>query len=192
MLIFTNLKKTLLVFFGILMFLHLSGCSALKYKKTDTKNTPVNAKERARKNVAQGKGFSIGDIGKGSRSGNFQFASSNPLWQASLSILDFTPLSIVDYSGGIIVTDWFDNENENNSDLKISVKFLSNEIRSDGLEVAIFEKTCSNNDCKTRKIENNVSYEIKTTILKKAVLISKNKGIKNSKNYFKKNPIKKR
>tara|TARA_B110000971_G_C20009170_1_gene500726 strand:- start:282 stop:866 length:585 start_codon:yes stop_codon:yes gene_type:complete len=185
--IFNNLKKAFLVFFGILMFLHISGCNSLKYKKTDTRDVPVNAKERARKNIAEGRGFSIGNIGKGRGSGTFEFASSNPLWQASLDILDFTPLSNVDYSGGIIITDWFNSEDENNNELKISVKFMSNEIRADGLEVTIFEKTCNDGNCKTRKIENNASYEIKATILKKAALISKGKKNKNYNEYIKKN-----
>jgi len=185
--IFNNFKKTFLVFFSILIFLHISGCNVLKYKKTDTKKTPVNAKERARKNIAEGKGFSIGDLGKGGGSGTFQFASSNPMWQASLDILDFTPLSNVDYSGGIIITDWFNSEGEDNNELKISVKFMSNEIRADGLEVSIFEKTCNDGGCKTRKIENNASYEIKATILKKAAMISNGKKDKNAKEYFRKN-----
>ena len=102
-------------------------------------------------------------------------------------MLDFTPLSNVDYSGGIIITDWFDNENDENSNLKISIKFLTNEIRADGLAVSIFEKNCVNNVCKTRKLKNNVSIDIKKTILKKAALLVKNKKIKNSKEYFKKN-----
>ena len=102
-------------------------------------------------------------------------------------MLDFTPLSNVDYSGGIIITDWFDNENDVNSNLKISIKFLSNEIRADGLDVSIFEKKCTNGVCKTRKLENNISTDVKKTILKKASLLVKNNKTKNSKEYFKKN-----
>ena len=177
--------KTSLFCIGILLFfLNISSCGI--YKRSDIKDNPVNVKDRARKNVAEGKSFSLSNIGKGG-SGNFVFASSNPMWRASLEMLDFTPLSNVDYSGGIIITDWFDNENDENSNLKISVKFLTNEIRADGLAVSIFEKNCVNNVCKTRKLKNNVSIDIKKTILKKAALLVKNKKIKNSKEYFKKN-----
>ena len=177
--------KTSLFCIGILLFfLNISSCGI--YKRSDIKDNPVNVKERARKNVAEGKSFSLSNIGKGG-SGNFEFASSNPMWRASLEMLDFTPLSNVDYSGGIIITDWFDNENDENSNLKISIKFLTNEIRADGLAVSIFEKNCVNNVCKTRKLKNNVSIDIKKTILKKAALLVKNKKIKNSKKYFKKN-----
>jgi len=177
--------KTSLFYISILLFfLNISSCGI--YKRSDIKDNPVNVKERARKNVAEGKSFSLSNMGKGG-SGNFEFASSNPMWRASLEMLDFTPLSNVDYSGGIIITDWFDNEKDENSNLKISIKFLTDEIRADGLAVSIFEKKCANNVCKTRKLENNVSIDIKKTILKKAALLVKNKKIKNSKEYFKKN-----
>jgi hypothetical protein len=183
-----NIKKITTVLALISIFFIIVGCDTLKYKRADVKDNPVNVKERARKNVAEGKGFSLGNIGN-SGNGNFDFASSNPLWRASLEILDFTPLSNVDYSGGIIITDWFDNENDKNSNLKISIKFLSNEIRADGLNVQIYEKICKNNNCTTRKLENNVSNEIKATILKKASLIVKKQKGKRAKDYFKKNPI---
>ena len=179
-----TVKATLFFMSFLFIFLNISGCGL--YKRSDIKDNPANVKERMRKNVAEGKSFSLSNVGKGG-SGNFEFASSNPLWRASLDMLDFTPLSNVDYSGGIIITDWFDNENDENSNLKISIKFLTNEIRADGLVVSIFEKKCANNVCKTRKLENNVSVDVKKTILKKAALLVKNKKIKNSKEYFKKN-----
>ena len=118
---FSNFTKNTLIYLGIIMiFLNISACGL--YKRSDVKDNPVNVKERARKNVAEGKSFSLSNIGKGG-SGNFEFASSNPMWRASLEMLDFTPLSNVDYSGGIIITDWFDNENDVNSNLKISINF---------------------------------------------------------------------
>ena len=177
-------KKSLLCSTIILSFLLTSGCGI--YKRSDVKDNPVNSKQRARKNVAEGKSFSLGNLGKNNGT-NYQFASSNPIWRASLDILDFTPLSNVDYSGGIIITDWFENDNDKNSNLKISIKFLSNELRADGLDVTIFEKKCLNSICKTRKLEKNISNDIKKTILKKAALITKNTKSKKSKEYFKKN-----
>ena len=182
---FSNFTKKTIFYLGIIMlFLNISGCGL--YKRSDIKDNPVNVKERARKNVAEGRSLSLSNIGK-KGGGSFEFASSNPMWRASLEILDFTPLSNVDYSGGIIITDWFDNEDDVNSNLKISIKFLSNEIRADGLDVSIFEKKCANNLCKTRKLENNISTDVKKTILKKASLLVKNQKIKNAKEYRKKN-----
>lgn len=179
-------KRPVTIFLIICIFFSTSSCSTFKYKRADAKNNPVNAKERAQKNVAEGQSFSLGKLGR-NKGGSFEFASSNPLWRASLDILDFTPLSNVDYSGGIIITDWFDNENDKNSSLKISIKFLSNEIRVDGLEVSIFEKKCNNSNCSTKKLSSNISVEIKETILKKAALLEKSRNKKALDEYKRKN-----
>ena len=176
--------RTKIIIFSLFFLALLTSCGM--YKKTG-REVPQNAQERARQNVEQGKGISIKGLLNKDGNTNYQFSSSNPMWRATLETLDFIPLSNVDYSGGIIITDWFDNENDENSNLKISIKFLTNEVRADGLDVSIFEKQCTDNICKTRKLENNVSIDIKKTILKKAALLVKNKKIKNSKEYFKKN-----
>ena len=77
---------------------------------------------------------------KKSGGGTFDFASSNELWRASLDTIDFMPLSSVNYSGGIIITDWYSEKNNSNESIKISIRFLTNEIRSDALDVKIFTK----------------------------------------------------
>ena len=122
--------------------------------------------------MEEGSGFRLGNIGK-NRSGEFQFASANPLWRASLEKLDFAPLNNVDYGGGIIVTDWFGNETANEQ-IKITIRFLTNELRSDAIDVIIHKKTCNTtNNCKTVKINSNLNAEIKFAILKKAAQIKK-------------------
>lgn len=141
------------------------------YKKTDARKVPVNVNERVEKNIQEGRGFRIFDSEK-KRGGVFEFASSNEMWRASINLFDFVPLSNVDYSGGIIITDWFTNEDSNNESLKITVKFLSNEIRSDGLDVIIHKKNCSNNqNCKISKLDTKLAFEIKSEILKQATLL---------------------
>ena len=105
------------------------------YKRSDVKDNPVNVDARVRKNIEEGRGIRFG---KGSSQGGvFDFASSNELWRASIDILDFVPFTNASYSGGIIITDWFSGnskvENEKR-ELKITVRFLTNEIRSDALE----------------------------------------------------------
>tara|TARA_B100000767_G_scaffold98739_1_gene94685 strand:+ start:596 stop:1105 length:510 start_codon:yes stop_codon:yes gene_type:complete len=140
------------------------------YRKTDSRKIPTNANERVKKNIEEGKGFKIGNIGNRG-SGNFQFASSNPLWRATLEKLDFAPLNNVDYAGGIIVTDWFSNE-KSNEEIKITIRFLTNEIRSDAIGVIIHKKICSSqNNCQINKINNELNSEIKLAILKKAAQI---------------------
>ena len=51
------------------------------------------------------------------------------MWRASLETLDFIPLSTVDYSSEMIITDWYNDNNSIDESLKISVRFMSNEIR---------------------------------------------------------------
>ena len=158
----------------------------------DVKDVPVNIDERVQKNIEEGRGirFGKGSFGAG---GTFDFASSNELWRASIEILDFVPFTNASYSGGIIVTDWFSGpskiENEKRM-LKITVRFLTNEIRADALKINIHEKICklnTVNDCNVKKISSNIENEIKLAILKKAALLEKNKFKKNAKEYRKKN-----
>lgn len=156
----------------LLVFLLVSNCGI--YEKTDSRKIPVNVDERVKKNIQEGRGFRLKDIGKGG-SGNFEFASSNEMWRASLSLLDFTPFSNVDYSGGIIITDWFSDENNKNEYLKITVRFLSNEIRVDGINVIVHKKTCNEiNICDVNKIKSTLSQEIKLAILKEAAILKEN------------------
>ena len=159
-------KKLLPIF--LLSFFFLNSCGI--YKKTDSKKTPTNADERIQKNIEEGRGFRLGSLGK-NKGGDFQFASSNPLWRATLDKLNFAPLNNVDYAGGVIVTDWF-SENDTNEQIKITVRFLTNEIRSDAVNIIIHKKICNTqNKCKINKIENTLNNEIKFAILKKAAQI---------------------
>ena len=144
--------KFLNIFLSFIILVSLNSCGL--YKRADVKDVPVNVDDRTRKNIQEGRGIRFG---KGAtRGGDFDFASSNPLWRASIEIFDFVPLTNASYSGGIIITDWFSAENKDSAstrDLKITVKFLTNEIRADALDVILFEKICKNNDCSTNKIE---------------------------------------
>ena len=160
------------------IFFFMQSCGI--YKKTDVRKVPVNVNERVEKNIQEGKGFRLLDKNRG-QGGIFEFASSNEMWRASISLLDFVPFSNVDYSGGIIITDWFSDENSKNESLKITVKFLSNEIRSDGIEVIMHKKSCQNNqNCKIVKFNSDLSLQIKSEILKQATLLKQQKPNPNS------------
>ncbi len=156
----------------LIILLSVNSCGL--YKRSDVKDNPVNVDDRVKKNIQEGRGVRFG---KGAtRGGDFDFASSNPLWRACIEIFDFVPLSNASYSGGIIITEWFSAENNNaesSRDLKITVKFLTNEIRADAVDVTIFEKVCKNQNCSTNKIKSNLEKEIKLAILKKATLMEK-------------------
>ena len=132
-------KKINLLLINLIIFISISSCGI--YKKVDTRETPINAQERARKAVDEGKGLGIKNI-IGGRNNNFEFSSSNPMWRASLEVLDFLPLSNVDYSGGVIISDWYSISSSENDSLKISLRFLSNEIRTDSIKITVFKKNC--------------------------------------------------
>ena len=161
----TLLTITILGFF-------LTSCSKDLFKKVDMRERPVNAQERARQNVEQGKGVSINKILNRRGNTNFQFSSSNPLWRASLEILDFLPLTTVDYSGGMIITDWY-TENNASEAIKITVRFLANEIRSDSVKIIVHKKKCiSDSNCKINLLNNStIGSELRTTIIRKAAEI---------------------
>ena len=166
-----------IIFYSIISLLVLS-CDAIKPKKVNTRETSVNAQERARKNVNEGRGTSLKDL-IGSRGTTYEFSTSNPMWRASLEILDFLPFSTVDYSGGMIITDWY-SENNSNDAIKITVRFLANEIRSDSLKISVHKKECkSNMNCRTNLLKNStIGNELRTSIIRKAAILereSKNK-----------------
>ncbi len=147
----------------------LLSCGILKPEKVNTREVPINAQERARKNIEEGRGTSLKSIiGRGGGT-NYEFSTSNPMWRASLEILDFLPLSTVDYSGGLIITDWYSENNSDNS-IKITVRFLDNEIRSDSLKVIVHNKNCSTEQtCKINLLnESSIRSELSTAIIKKA------------------------
>ena len=167
-----NLKFLLIILLSVTM---LTSCQAFKPKKVDTRETPVNALERARKNVKEGRGTSVNNILKGGRGGtNYEFSTSNPLWRASLETLDFLPMSTVDYSGGMIISDWYADNNTSEA-IKITIRFLSNEVRSDSLKVIVHKRTCSTNqNCKVSLLNSSkISQELLSTIIRKAALIEK-------------------
>ena len=135
---FFIIKHKHLVFALLILFPILSSCQALKYKPVDARDVPTDPKERVRKNIEEGKGFRL--MGNSERSGKFDFASSNPLWRATLDTIDFMPLASANYSGGIIITDWYSSNNNLSESIKISVRFLTNEVRSDALDIKVFYK----------------------------------------------------
>ena len=126
--------------------------------------------ERAKKNVEEGRGLSIGNVLGGGKGTNYEFSTSNPMWRASLEALDFMPLSVVDYSGGIIISDWYGDEK--NESLKITIRFLSNEVRSDSLKIIVHQKKCLvNSNSEINILNSKIRDELITSIIKKAAIL---------------------
>ena len=169
---------------SLISFLLVS-CGPLKPKKVDLRKIPGDPKDKRQKNIREGRGFRAMSILENKGGGNFQFASSNEMWRATLELLEFTPLSNVDYSGGIIISDWF-SEDSDQDPLKITIRFLSNEVRADGLKVIIYKKVCKKNEkdnCKVIKDNSTLGQEIKLAILQKAATIKTGEITKHQKEY---------
>ena len=160
----------------------LNGCNG-KFPGADARKFPDDPALRVKKNLEEGRGFKINDAFGGPKGGVFDFASSNELWRASLDTIDFMPLLSVNYSGGIIVTDWYsDNQSLSGESVKISIRFLTNEIRSDALDIKVFNRKCIDMNllnCKVIRTDGVISSELKKEILKKAAIYEKNKKDKN-------------
>jgi len=178
--------KFLLASIIILTFLNSCGF----YAPSDARKVSPNSKERVKKNLEEGRGLSLGKMmGSGSGGTNYQFASSNPMWRATLEILDFLPLANVDYSGGIITTDWYNEGTALDESIKITVRFLTNDIRSDGIKIIVHKKRCNvERSCKVTKISSALEQELQVAILKKAVLFDKE--FSKNKKKFKRSKIK--
>ncbi len=167
------MKKNLVITL-IFSFLLLS-CQALRHEKVDTRDRPSSGIERARQNVNEGRGVSIGGL-IGNKGGSFEFSSSNPMWRASLEVLDFLPMTTVDYSGGMIISDWYtDNNAQGDESIKITIRFLSNEVRSESLKIIVHKRKCASaQNCKITMLENStISNELRSTILRTAAKLEK-------------------
>ena len=167
------LKKNILILLSILILFTQTGCEALKPKKVSAKDFPPDPRKRVEKNINEGKGFRV--MG-GSKTGtNYEFASANPLWRATLDTLDFMPLASANYSGGIVITDWYSENNSPNESVKISVRFLTNEIRSDALDINVYLKKCSEGsaNCSISKNNNDLVADLNLSILKRATKYQK-------------------
>ena len=174
---FKNLNIALLLLISSTLLISCGG----KFPGADARKYDPDPKKRVAKNLEEGRGFRFNDVTK-SGGGVFEFASSNELWRASLDTLDFMPLASVNYSGGIIITDWYSTDQNSNESIKISIRFLTNEIRSDALDIKVFNKKCiTPSNCVISEKQGDINTELKTKILKTAALYKAKKKSKTSK-----------
>tara|TARA_Y100001935_G_C17173058_1_gene441234 strand:- start:212 stop:790 length:579 start_codon:yes stop_codon:yes gene_type:complete len=175
-----NLSKFLkIIVLMLAMPVFLSSCKSpdgkFKLPGGDARKFPADPAKRVEQNLKEGRGFKLNDAFTGPKTGVFDFASSNELWRASLDTIDFMPLLSVNYSGGIIVTDWYsDEQSASGESVKISIRFLTNEVRSDALDIKVFSRKCNNvSNCIVKEINDELAPELKKQILKKATLYKK-------------------
>ena len=164
--------------FILIIGISLASCMGPDGKRKfggDARKFPDDPELRVKKNLEEGRGFKVNDVFKSPKGGVFEFASSNELWKASLDVIDFMPLTSVNYSGGIIITDWYSNEKKENESIKITIRFLTNEIRSDALDIKIFTRKCKESLIRCKYIDSNetIVNELRKEILKKATKYKK-------------------
>ena len=166
-------------------FVLLGGCTMPKFPKPDwSKPIEPDARKRAEQNVKDGKGI-IFASNKNKGNGNFLFASSNPMWRATLDTLDFMSIANSDYSGGLIITDWYSEGNPDEA-IKFNIRFFSNQIRADGININLYKRICKENVCRTKELNNDIIFELKDKILKQAAIYKK----QSDEDYFKTRPKK--
>jgi hypothetical protein len=163
------IAKNVIFLIFLLFFVILNSCAN---KKEDVENQTQekfepSAYERARQ-YADKNPLTL--LGKDSnKNTNFEFSTSNVLWRSSLKTLDFIPLATVDYSGGIIITDWYSEGKSNKEQIKIQIRFFSTELRSESIQVISYKKICEiNNECSNVAGNENFNREIKDLIVNTA------------------------
>ena len=178
--IFKNINKIKTFLLIIIILPYLNSCGI--YRKVDAKEYPPKPEKRIKKNMEEGKGFRL--MGREKKGGVFDFASSNPLWRASLDTINFLPLTSANYSGGIIISDWYSSNSQDES-IKITIRFLTNEIRADALDIKVFTKKCGMQaNCSITESDGQIIRELKKSILKKAVVYEKELKASGNKKYL--------
>jgi len=174
-------KRFLLILYFATLALTFTSCGI--YKPVDARKVSPNADERVKKNLEEGKGFTLmGSLNKGEGNNSYSFASSNPMWRATLEILDFLPLSNIDYAGGIIITDWYNEGTSSDESIKITIRFLTTEVRADGIKIVVHKKKCSKQqNCTVQKVDSALEAELQVAILRKAAIYEKDWTRKNKK-----------
>lgn len=168
------IKNTSFIHLLLAILIILNSCGLYRY--TDQRNQPSSGLERARKNVEEGKGIGIKNI-LGNKNTNYEFSSSNPMWRAALELLDFMPLSTVDYSGGVVITDWYSNKSEPDQIIKVTIRFLGTEISPNNLKVIVHKKDCSNaklnEQCPIVEFKSKINEELVKSIVREASVLTK-------------------
>ena len=172
------MKFTKSIIFTLILLFLVANCG-LYDPNVDARKIPSSGPERARKNIEEGRGWSLSTSTLKKKT-TYEFSTSNPMWRAAFDVIDFMPFVTVDYAGGMIVTDWYTDSNTSNDSLKFTIRFLSNEIRADSLKIIIHKKTCKlQTNCIIKKIASaKLEDTIRSDIIKKAAILdaaSKNK-----------------
>ena len=161
--------KIYLIITSVLLILSCASSKVDPVTGKDATDVEIDAFKRTKEAAKQGGGI-FGDINnRKTSSTTFDFATSNVLWRATLKSLDFLPLLNTDYSGGIIIYDWYSQTNNPKEQIKISVQFLNNELRSDSIKITAHKKICETIErCSNSTLDQNFANSIKDSIIASA------------------------
>ena len=153
----------------VLFLVFLTGCNAFKADVDPITGKKVrkepNLKTRGEDFAKEGGG--IFNSSKMQGGTTYDFATSNILWRATLTSLDFIPLQSANYSGGVVVTDWYSNDINSDESIKIEVRFLSSEISANSFNITSYKKICKNLNCQISKMNKDFNDNLKSTIMTK-------------------------
>ena len=102
----------------------------------------------------------------------------NPyLWRGSLEVVDFMPLLSADPFGGVIITDWYTDQNNTNQRCKLNIFIKGVEMKTDNLRVNSFCQTLSkDNNWIDEKVDKSNNRQLENAILNTAKKIKLSQG----------------
>jgi hypothetical protein len=103
-----------------------------------------------------------------SESGRITLGVNSYLWHATLDTLAFMPLASADPYGGVIITDWYSAPSNLNERMKITIYILDRRLRADGLKVAVFRQTRSNEGWVDAEVNPLTATKLEDAILTRA------------------------
>mgnify|MGYP001200117952 FL=1 len=93
----------------------------------------------------------------------------NPyLWKASLETIDFMPLSSTDPFAGIIITDWYTDEDSLGERCKLNIFVKGKDLKTDNLKVSSFCQSFDDNQWVNKPSIKENNIRIENAILNKA------------------------
>lgn len=147
---------------------------AISCSKNKDENGNILEKKRIEPNLdkrleaERDKGGGIFNSSRSQKTNTFEFSSSNVLWRAALNSTESLPLASIDYSGGLILTDWYSNDPNAKESIKIRIQFNSNELASTSVNVLAHKKICKSENCQIVQLSDDFTAKIKDAILEKA------------------------
>lgn len=89
------------------------------------------------------------------------------LWRATLDVLSFMPLNMVDPFGGVILTDWHTLGSQTER-VKVDVRILAQDLRADGLRISVFKQVFQKGQWVDTPTDPMTAQELEEAILIKA------------------------